>query len=135
MKKMKVRFSLSIISEGDLEMEGHQELPHPQPELEDKDIEDSCFYDDDQMLVSLANMSFNLVVDQDPDTAKPLCSSDCQFNEIVVMSEQADLAFSKKYLISSSFIRQSSPLLTNVEVAIAFLLFLRNTTPFKKKMF
>ncbi|ROI16213.1 hypothetical protein DPX16_12331 [Anabarilius grahami] len=93
MKKMKVRFSLSIISEDDLEMEGHQELPHSQPELEDKDIEDNCFYDDDQMLVSLANMSFNLVVDQNPDTDKPLCSCDRQFNEIVVMPEQADLAF------------------------------------------
>ncbi|XP_051768112.1 uncharacterized protein LOC127522325 [Ctenopharyngodon idella] len=92
-KKIKVRFSLSFISEDDLEMEGHQELPNSQPELKDEDIEDDCFYDDNEMLVSLANMSFNLVVDQDHNTDEPLYSCDHQFNEIVVMPEQADFAF------------------------------------------
>lgn len=58
-RKMIVRFSLTMLIEEDFEMNGHHELSHPQPELEDEDI---C-------------------------------------NEIVVMPEQADLAFSKKYSI------------------------------------
>lgn len=121
---MKVRFSLSI--EDDLEMGGHRETSHPQLDLEDEDIADNCFYDDD--LVSLVNISFNVDVDQDPNTDDPLCGCDHQFNEIVVMPEHADLAFSKKY----SIIFYSLPFLfslTNVEVAIAFLLFIRIYNP------
>ncbi|KAK7119297.1 hypothetical protein R3I94_021212 [Phoxinus phoxinus] len=85
-KKMKLRFSLRMLSEEDSEKGWHQESI-------DEDIEDDCFDDDDELLVSLANMSFNLVDDQDPDTDEPICSSDHQFNEVVVTPEQADFGF------------------------------------------
>lgn len=81
-----------MLSEEDLEKGGRQESI-------DEDIEDDCFDDDDQLLVSLANMSFNLVADQDPDTDEPSCSCDHQFNDVVVTAEQADFGVSKKHSI------------------------------------
>ncbi|XP_056107325.1 uncharacterized protein si:ch73-226l13.2 [Rhinichthys klamathensis goyatoka] len=90
-RKVKLRFSLTMLSEEDLETGGHQDLSHPQTKSIDEDIEDDCFDDVDQLLVSLATMSFNLVDDQGPDTDKPFYSCDHQFNEVVVTPEQADL--------------------------------------------
>ncbi|XP_077059777.1 uncharacterized protein LOC143711740 [Siphateles boraxobius] len=88
-RKMKLRFSLTMLSEDDLGKGGHQE--HPRTESIDEDIEDDCFDDDDQLLVSLANMSFNLD-DQGAKTDEPFCSCDHQFNEVVVTPEQANLS-------------------------------------------
>lgn len=89
-----------MLSEEDLENGGHQERSHPvKTESIDEDIEDDCFDDDDQLLISLANMSFNLVDDQSPDTDEPSCSCDHQFNEVVVTPEQADFGISKKHSI------------------------------------
>ncbi|XP_039529761.1 uncharacterized protein si:ch73-226l13.2 [Pimephales promelas] len=89
-RKVKLRFSLTMLSEEDLETGGHRELSHPQTKsIDEVDIEDDCFDDDDQLLVSLATMSFNLVDDHDTD--EPFYSCDHQFNEVVVTPEQADL--------------------------------------------
>ncbi|XP_067288319.1 uncharacterized protein si:ch73-226l13.2 [Pseudorasbora parva] len=86
-KKMKLRFSLTMLSNEDVEM--GEQLSHPQTGSIDEDLEDDCFDDDDdQLLVSLANMSFNLVVQ---DTDQHIWSSDYQLNEVVVMPEQADI--------------------------------------------
>uniref|UniRef100_A0A673LFI7 Interleukin-1 n=1 Tax=Sinocyclocheilus rhinocerous TaxID=307959 RepID=A0A673LFI7_9TELE len=94
-KKLKfIRFSLSI---EDTEMGGLQEPSHPQPEWEEKDIEDDCFADDN-LLHSLANMSLNLVVDQVSDADNPFCNCDWQLKESVIMSEKADISYSKKLI-------------------------------------
>lgn len=95
-----------MLSEEDLENGGHQKRSHPvKTESIDEDIEDDCFDDDDQLLVSLANMSFNLVDDQSTD--EPSCICNHQFNEVVVTSEQAAFGASKKH----SIIFYSSPFL------------------------
>ncbi|KTF80793.1 hypothetical protein cypCar_00012875, partial [Cyprinus carpio] len=89
-KKLKfIRFSLSI---EDTEIGGHQEPSDAQAEGEEKDIEDDCFGDDD-LLHSLANMSLNLVVDQDSDADNPFCNCDRQFKESVIKSEKADISY------------------------------------------
>lgn len=88
-----IRFSLSI---EDTEIGGHQEPSDAQAEGEEKDIEDDCFGDDD-LVHSLANMSLNLVIDQDSDADNPFCNCDRQFKESVIKSEKADISYSKKY--------------------------------------
>uniref|UniRef100_A0A8C2JVK8 Interleukin-1 n=1 Tax=Cyprinus carpio TaxID=7962 RepID=A0A8C2JVK8_CYPCA len=89
-KKLKfIRFSLSI---EDTEIGGHQEPSDAQAEGEEKDIEDDCFGDDD-LLHSLANMSLNLVIDQDSDADNTFCNCDRQFKESVIKSEKADISY------------------------------------------
>ncbi|KAK2874145.1 hypothetical protein QQF64_003915 [Cirrhinus molitorella] len=84
-----MRFSLSM---EDTEMGGHHEPSQPQPEREEKDIEDDCFSDDD-MLYSLANMSLNLFDDQYSDADNPFCSCDIESDECVITPEKADITY------------------------------------------
>uniref|UniRef100_A0A671NTU8 Si:ch73-226l13.2 n=1 Tax=Sinocyclocheilus anshuiensis TaxID=1608454 RepID=A0A671NTU8_9TELE len=79
------------------EMVGLQKPSHPQPEWEEKDIEDDCFADDN-LLHSLANMSLNLFVDQVSDADNPFCNCDWQLKESVIMSEKADISYSNLFL-------------------------------------
>uniref|UniRef100_A0A672MBB5 Interleukin-1 n=1 Tax=Sinocyclocheilus grahami TaxID=75366 RepID=A0A672MBB5_SINGR len=89
-KKLKfIKLSISI---EDTEMGGLQKPSHPQPDWEEKDIEDDCFADDN-LLHSLANMSLNLVVDQVSDADNSFCNCDWQLKESVITSEKADISY------------------------------------------
>ncbi|XP_026077838.1 uncharacterized protein LOC113055641 [Carassius auratus] len=88
-KRKFIKFSLSIDY---TEMGGDQEPSHPQPKIEEKDIESDGFNDVD-LDHALANMSLNLVVDQDSDADNPFCNSDSQFKESVIVSEKADISY------------------------------------------
>lgn len=85
-----MRFSLSI---EDTELRALQEPSNPQPELKEKDNEDDCFIDDD-VFHSLANMSLNLMVDQDSDADNPFCNCDWQPDENKILAENADVTYS-----------------------------------------
>ncbi len=85
-----MRFSMSM---EDTELGALQEPSNPQPEQNEKDIEDDCFIDDD-VLHSLANMSLNLMVDEDSDADNPLCDCDRQLDESKIMAKTADIAYS-----------------------------------------
>ncbi|XP_059393848.1 uncharacterized protein si:ch73-226l13.2 [Carassius carassius] len=87
-KKM-LKFSLSI---DDTELVALQELSHPQPEQNEKDTADDCFIDDN-VLHCLANMSLNVMVDEDSDADNPLCNWDWQPNESQVMPKTTDIAY------------------------------------------
>uniref|UniRef100_A0A672MDF0 Interleukin-1 n=1 Tax=Sinocyclocheilus grahami TaxID=75366 RepID=A0A672MDF0_SINGR len=94
-KKLKfIKLSISI---EDTEMGGLQKPSHPQPDWEEKDIEDDCFADDN-LLHSLANMSLNLVVDQVSDADNSFCNCDWQLKESVITSEKADISYSNLFL-------------------------------------
>uniref|UniRef100_A0A672T9W9 Uncharacterized LOC107569759 n=1 Tax=Sinocyclocheilus grahami TaxID=75366 RepID=A0A672T9W9_SINGR len=86
-----MRFSLSM---EDTELGALQEPEHPQPEQKEKDMEDNCFVDDD-VLRSLANMSLNLMVDQDFDADNPFCNGDWQLNEGKIVAETQNNLFLK----------------------------------------
>uniref|UniRef100_A0A671T818 Interleukin-1 beta n=1 Tax=Sinocyclocheilus anshuiensis TaxID=1608454 RepID=A0A671T818_9TELE len=101
----------------DTELGALQEPSHPQPEQKEKDIEDNCFVDDD-VLRSLANMSLNLMVDQDSDADNPFCNGDWQLNESQIVAETADIAYSKNDLFFTVFIHFE---VCNVEISISFI--------------
>ncbi|XP_052425843.1 uncharacterized protein si:ch73-226l13.2 [Carassius gibelio] len=87
-KKM-LKFSLSI---DDSELVALQKLSHPQPEQNEKDTEDDCFIDDN-VLHWPANMSLNVIVDEDSDADNPLCNWEWQPNESQVMPKTTDIAY------------------------------------------
>ncbi|NP_001269007.1 uncharacterized protein isoform X1 [Danio rerio] len=82
-REMKIRFSLSVISEDVLDTAS---LPDDYEEEHN-----DCFLDDSS-LVALANMTLSVVDDQDPDADDPFCSCDQSFNEMVITPDQADYA-------------------------------------------
>ncbi|XP_056324389.1 uncharacterized protein si:ch73-226l13.2 [Danio aesculapii] len=84
-REMKIRFSLSLLSEDVLDTAS---LPEDY-----EDAHNDCFLDEDSSLVALANMTLSVVDDQDPDADDPFCSCDQPFNEIVITPDQADYAY------------------------------------------
>lgn len=111
-KKM-LKFSLSI---DDSELVALQKLSHPQPEQNEKDTEDDCFIDDN-VLHWPANMSLNVIVDEDSDADNPLCNWDWQPNESQVMPKTTDIAYSKNYLFFTVIIHFE---VSNVEISSSF---------------
>ncbi|XP_051957785.1 uncharacterized protein LOC127626207 isoform X1 [Xyrauchen texanus] len=97
-----ISFSLMMVKEEDLGTGGHQETPHPEEELEDTDIKDDCFSDEEFLLVSFGDTSFSMVVSRGSDADNPChnCGeTDCQFNEVVVMPETAEIAFNRSRIV------------------------------------
>ncbi|KAF4107394.1 uncharacterized protein si:ch73-226l13.2 [Onychostoma macrolepis] len=91
-KKKMLKFMRFSLSMEDTELGALQEPSNPHPEWKEEDIEDDCFIDDD-VLHSLANMSLNLMVDQDSDADNPFCSCDWQHDESKIMPENAKIAY------------------------------------------
>nr|AJY53641.1 interleukin-1 receptor antagonist [Ctenopharyngodon idella] len=90
-----VSFSLMMVRESELEACADQEPS--QKEWEDWDIEDDCCYDDNLLIVSMADTSYSMVVARgsDPDNPCSNCGkTNCQFNEVVVLPAQAEITSS-----------------------------------------
>ncbi|XP_051967748.1 uncharacterized protein LOC127632944 [Xyrauchen texanus] len=90
-----MRFSLMMVREENLENVDRQETSYPEAEWEDMDIEGDCFSDDDLLLVSMGGTSFSMVVSRGTDADNPChnCGkTDCQFNEVVIKPETAEIA-------------------------------------------
>ncbi|XP_051532469.1 uncharacterized protein LOC127428273 [Myxocyprinus asiaticus] len=97
-----MRFSLMMVREENLETGDHQKTPYPEAEWEDTDIEDDCFSDDDLLLVSMGDTSFSMVVSRGVDANNPChnCgSTGCQFNEVVIMPETAEIATNSSRIV------------------------------------
>lgn len=86
-------FSLTMVREDDLHPEGHREEPEPEPDWEEYIKDDNLFF------VSMTETSLTLVIARgcDPESPCHNCGrTDCQFNEVVVMPERAEIVFSKR---------------------------------------
>lgn len=85
-----------MVRESELEAYGSQE---PSPSQPEEDIEDDSFGDEDLLIVSMDDTSFNLVLARgcDPDNPCNNCGkTNCKFNEVVVMPARAEVTSGMK---------------------------------------
>lgn len=90
-------FSLTMVREEDLHPEGHKEQPHPEPDWEEYIKDDNVFF------VSMTETSLTLVIARgcDPESPCHNCGrTDCQFNEVVVMPERAEIVFNGALIVN-----------------------------------
>ncbi|XP_065097195.1 interleukin-1 family member A isoform X1 [Paramisgurnus dabryanus] len=85
-----MNFCLKMVREEDLDKEGDQEQPLPEREWE------KCVKEDNLLFISMAETSLTLVVGRGCDPAHPCYNcgrTDCQINDVVVIPERAEIAF------------------------------------------
>ncbi|XP_056590906.1 uncharacterized protein LOC130410322 [Triplophysa dalaica] len=90
-------FSLTMVREEDLHPEGHREEPEPEPDWEE------YIKDDNRFFVSMTETSLTLVIARgcDPESPCHNCGrTDCQFNEVVVMPERAEIVFNGDLIVN-----------------------------------
>ncbi|KAA0707617.1 hypothetical protein E1301_Tti014754 [Triplophysa tibetana] len=88
-------FSLTMVREEDLHPEGHRE--EPEPDWEEYIKDNNLFF------VSMTETSLTLVIARgcDPESPCHNCGrTDCQFNEVVVVPERAEIVFNGKLIMN-----------------------------------